>query len=159
MNVRNQKEYWKFLINASLDRFRGHITFLNDKEINLVFQNQMRKRVREHVLNTRKADHVTGIDREVPNLTLRQLIDFSADSLRCVSTEKYINSFKKCDFVESDKWTPSFETWWRTRILLTTYPNNITAHMIILGSSQCRQNLCLPFCLQLLQHRIYKQIF
>ena len=78
----------------------------NDKEINLIFQTQMRKRVREHVLNTRKADHVAGIDHEVPNLTVRQLIDFSADSLRCVSTEKCINSFEKCGFAaESDKWS------------------------------------------------------
>ena len=58
----------------------------NDQLMNKRFQATFRGLVRQYILDTRKTDFANGIDRSISNLAIHQLVDFSFQAFRSVTT-------------------------------------------------------------------------
>ena len=66
----------------------------------------MRRLIRQLIIDTRKKDWFKGSDFIVPNLNIRQLIDFSAEAMSYVITEDMTQSFEICGFMHNcSKWS------------------------------------------------------
>jgi len=69
---------------------------LNHQLINERVQTVFRSLVRKFVLDTRKAQWARGHDKDIPNLTIDQLIEFAAIAFAAVTTVDITRSYEIC---------------------------------------------------------------